>query len=111
MEDHRASKTGEPRTTYGKIVADSDSRVDLQEILFMTCLSLSKQYPNEDISTFEKHFEKAYEWIIEKNSESGYLKFYVDQKKIKDLDDLRNIIKNKNFIKAEYLKIYNKHHE
>lgn len=108
VEDHRASNEEEPRSIYGEIIADCDRSIDLLEIMYKTKSGLPSKYPQEDFSSFEREFEKAYEWIIAKNSKNGYMRFYIDEKKKQELEDLRNMIHNKEYIKQEYKKLYEK---
>lgn len=106
VEDHRASSDNVPRSIYGMIIADSDKNVDLSEIILRTHLCIKTKYPDIDLSTFENEFEKAYEWIIDKDSENGYLKFYLDKDKELKKEDLHRLVKNKEYIKQEYSKVY-----
>ncbi len=107
IEDHRASRQQEPRSIYGMIISDSDRNVDLDEILLRTHLCIQTKFPNIDLSDFEKEFEKAYEWIIEKDSEDGYLNFYLDKNKQKRVKELHRQVANKELIKEKYYIIYN----
>lgn len=106
VEDHRASLDKKPRSIYGMIISDSDKNVDLHEIILRTHLCIKTKYPDEDLSTFEKEFEKAYEWIIQKDSESGYLKFYLNKEKEEKLEKLHKQVKDKDYIREEYKKVY-----
>lgn len=106
VEDHRASSQKEPRSIYGKIIADSDKNVDLNEIILRTHLCIKAKFPNEDLSDFDKEFEKAYEWIVEKDSEQGYLNFYLNREKASLLEKLHKEVTNKSLIKEKYKKIY-----
>lgn len=104
--EHRASGEDIPTTFYGKIIADADKSVDLKEILIRTHLGIKAKYPNEDLSTFEKEFAQAYKWILEKDGDRGYLIFYLDNDKEKKLKELHNLVKDEDYIRKEYYKIY-----
>jgi len=106
--DHRASKRETPRSIYGKIVADSDKNVDLYQILMRTHLCIKTKYPNENLETFEKEFEKAYEWVMEKDSKEGYLKFYINKEKDEKLETLHHQVKNKTLVKELYRSVWKK---
>lgn len=106
--DHRASKKEVPRSIYGMIIADSDKNVDLYEILMRTHLCIKTKYPNENLETFDREFEKAYEWVIEKDSKDGYLKFYINKEKEEQLDTLHHQVKNKALVKGIYQRICEK---
>lgn len=90
------------------IISDSDRNVDLNEILLRTHLCIQRKFPNLDLNYFEMEFEKAYEWIVEKDSIDGYLNFYLDKQKQEKLDELHKQVSNKQFIKDKYYIIYNK---
>lgn len=108
VEDHRASKKQIPRSIYGMIISDSDRNVDLYEILLRTHLCIQTKFPNLDLNDFEIEFEKAYEWIVEKDSKDGYLNFYLDKEKQERLSKLHKQVANKQLIKEKYRIIYNK---
>lgn len=90
------------------IISDSDRNVDLNEILLRTHLCIQTKFPNLDLNDFEMEFEKAYKWIVEKDSIDGYLNFYLDKQKQEKLDELHKQVSNKQFIKDKYYIIYNK---
>lgn len=107
VEDHRASNSTTPRSIYGKIVADSDHSVDLEEMLVMTHQALKQRHPDLDMKDNEKVFETAYEWILAKNSKNGYLKYYIDKKKELQHKLMQEQILDKEYIKKAYFKINN----
>lgn len=104
VEDHRAHY--EPRNIYGQIISDADKSVDLKDILIRTHLGIKSKFPDKNLETFEAEFNAAYDWILKKDSEKGYMKFYLDDDKKKALIILHNLVKNKDYIKKEYYKIY-----
>jgi len=81
VEDHRASNTHEPRTIYGKIIAEADRDIDPETVLRRTTQFGLKHYPE---LSFDEHFERAYQHVEEKYGEHGYLKLWLDTKKNKD---------------------------
>jgi len=78
IEDHRASNKNIPRTTYGKIIAEADRDISVQTILRRTIQFGLKKYPAEN---FEFHFARAYEHIVNKYGENGYLKLCLHSEK------------------------------
>lgn len=76
VEDHRASNKHEPRTIYGKIVAESDRMISAETIIRRTIQYGLKNYPNK---TKEEHFARFVEHIMEKYAEGGYLKLWIPQ--------------------------------
>ena len=63
MEDHRASNTREPRTIYGKIIAEADRIIDADTIMTRTVQYGLSHYPT---LTKEEHIERAVTHIHEK---------------------------------------------
>lgn len=76
VEDHRASSDHEPRTIYGKIVAEADRLIDKDTILRRTIQYGFKHYP--DIGK-EAQIQRALDHLYEKYAEGGYLKLWIPQ--------------------------------
>lgn len=97
VEDHRASSKHAPRTIYGAIVAEADRHIDPETILRRTLQFGMKQNPNAD---FEWHFERAYEHMLEKYAEGGYMRLWLNSKRnVEGLAKLREIIGNKGLMR------------
>lgn len=93
VEDHRASSKNAPRTIYGAIVAEADRHIDPETILRRALQFGMKQNPDAD---FEWHFERAYEHMLEKYAEGGYMRLWLNSKRnVEGLAQLRAIINNK----------------
>ena len=104
VEDHRASNDYEPRTIYGKIIAEADRDIDPDIVILRTVLFGLKHYP--DLS-FEDHFVRAYDHIEEKYGPNGYLKLWLETKKNRDgLNHIHELLKDKNEMKTIILKHY-----
>lgn len=73
-EDHRASGTSEPRSIYGKIVAEADRVIDASTIIRRTIQFGFKHYP--DLGR-EGHLERAVSHLKEKYGRGGYLKLWI----------------------------------
>lgn len=73
-EDHRASGKSEPRSIYGKIVAEADRVIDTDTIIRRTIQFGHKHYP--DLSPAE-HLERAVSHLKEKYGRGGYLKLWI----------------------------------
>lgn len=76
VEDHRASSGHEPRSIYGKIVAEADRLLDGDTILRRTIQYGLDHYP---LLSREEHIERALEHLEEKYGEGGYLKLWIPQ--------------------------------
>lgn len=97
VEDHRASSTSAPRTIYGAIVAEADRHIDPETILRRTLQFGMKQHPEAD---FEWYFERAYQHMLEKYAEGGYMRLWLHSKRnVEGLKALRAIINDKQYMK------------
>lgn len=101
IEDHRASKTGEPRNIYGKILASADKTITI-EIFFRR----TYEYGEEHYGNIgkEEHIKKAWEHAITKFGKEGYAakKDYIENAyREKALKELQDLIDNK----EEFLKV------
>ena len=93
VEDHRASSKHAPRTIYGAIVAEADRHIDPETILRRALQFGMKQNPDAD---FEWHFDRAYEHMLEKYAEGGYMRLWLNSKRnVEGLTALRAIIHDK----------------
>ena len=73
-EDHRASGDREPRSIYGKLVAEADRLIDAETIIRRTILFGFKHYP--DLGR-EGHIARAIAHLKEKYGRGGYLKLWI----------------------------------
>ena len=73
-EDHRASGTSDPRSIYGKIVAEADRVIDAETIIRRTIQFGFKHYP--DLGR-EGHMQRAVDHLREKYGRGGYLKLWI----------------------------------
>ncbi len=75
-EDHRASNKHEPRSIYGKIIAEADRDIDGATIIRRTIQYGLKHYPTLDK---EGHFERFLDHMANKYAEGGYLKLWIPE--------------------------------
>ena len=73
-EDHRASGENEPRSIYGKLVAEADRLIDGETIIRRTIQFGFKHYPELGR---EGHIDRAIGHLIEKYGRGGYLKLWI----------------------------------
>ena len=73
-EDHRASGASEPRSLYGKIVAEADRVIDQEMIIRRTIQFGHKHYPD---LTPDEHIARAVSHLKEKYGRGGYLKLWI----------------------------------
>ena len=75
--DHRASSDHEPKSIYGKIVADGDRKLDFNTYMRRTVQFNLHQFPN---LTKKEYFEKVIEHMREKYGRGGYIKLWLNYK-------------------------------
>ncbi len=99
-EDHRASNTGEPRTIYGRIIAEADRIIDGETIIRRTIQYGLSHYPELDR---EGHFRRFMEHMSEKYAEGGYLKCWIPESpNAQRLKEFRNHLKDAEFIRKRF---------
>ena len=93
IEDHRASGKNEPRTIYGKIVAEADRDISMETIIYRSIAFSIDKFPLDDYS---QQLERVYFHIENKYGENGYLKLWIETpKNTKGLQQLRQLIEDK----------------
>lgn len=104
VEDHRASSSRQPRSIYGKIVAEADRDIDKHEI-FLRAIQYGKEnYPEKDK---EEQWQRFSDHMDEKYSNHGYIKLWIpNSPNEKELKELRSIIEDKTMLKVEFEKIW-----
>lgn len=104
VEDHSGSRSIEPRSIYGKIVSDADRDVDVR-ILAKRQLPTSIKYYKE-LVTFEEHFERCYQYILERNKKKFNL--WTENEEIQRLMELfKKQFLDKDYTKAIYQEEWN----
>lgn len=92
-EDHRASAKCEPRSIYGRIVAEADRAIEPMSILRRTVQYGLAHYPH---LTKEEHWNRTLEHLAEKYAEGGYLRLWISESdNATKLEELREIIKDR----------------
>lgn len=101
VEDHRASTSRQPRSIYGKIVAEADRDIDVHEIFLRAILFGKENYPDKNK---EEQWKRFAAHMDEKYSSNGYIKLWIPNSPNETaLKQLRSIIENK----AELHKYFN----
>lgn len=104
VEDHRASTDHEPRSIYGKIVAEADRIIDSDITLRRTVQYGLKQNPTADE---EWHYRRFYKHLMEKYAPGGYLKlWFPDSKNAERLKELQAIIADETLLKPVFHRLY-----
>lgn len=105
-EDHRASSDHEPRTIYGKIIAEADRQIIPESIILRTVQYGFKHYPELDK---EGHWLRTCEHMAEKYDIGGYLKLWIpESRNAEGLASLREIIHNKSRLREYFEAAFNK---
>ena len=73
-EDHRASSDHEPRSLYGRIIAEADRFIDADTIILRTAQFSLANYPT---LSHEEHIERCVSHLREKYGDGGYLKLWI----------------------------------
>lgn len=103
-EDHRASGTSEPRSIYGKIVAEADRVIDAETIIRRTIQFGFKHYP--DLGR-EGHMQRAVDHLREKYGRGGYLKLWIPwSDNATRLSALQDTIADDEAIRLEVARMY-----
>lgn len=72
VEDHRASSSRQPRSIYGKIVAEADRDIDVHEI-FLRAIQYGKENnPDDDKEQQWERFSQHMDENIQETDTSGY---------------------------------------
>lgn len=103
-EDHRASAKAEPRSIYGKIVAEADRLIDKETIIRRTLLYGMSRYP--DMSPSEQT-ARALEHLYDKYGEGGYLRLWIPwSDNAGKLRELRALLADRSAAEAEVARLY-----
>ena len=106
VEDHRASASREPRSIYGKIVAEADRDLE-PEVVFTRAILFGIEHNPElnkegQWARFNHHMEEKY-------STNGYMRLWIPgSPNEKKLREVRETIANKKQLRVVFDKIYEK---
>lgn len=102
-EDHRASSDHEPRTIYGRIVAEADRFIDADTIIRRTIMYGEEHYPTLGR---EEQFQRMVSHLREKYGRNGYLRlWFQDSPNAQRLRELQDIIDDEAALKQIYEKL------
>ena len=103
-EDHRASADHEPRSIYGRIVAEADRIIDTNIVLRRTVQFGLKHYPELGK---EQQYERFVEHLNEKYAPGGYMKlWFPESKNALQLRKLQSVICNEKQLRSLFENIY-----
>ena len=105
-EDHRASSGHEPRSIYGKIVAEADRLITPQKVIRRTIQYGLDHYPELDK---EGQYRRFREHLLEKYSDNGYLRLWIPESdNAVRLEELRKIIRDEKAMREAFESSYSK---
>ena len=110
-EDHRASSGHEPRSIYGKIVAEADRLISPEKVIRRTIQFGLDHHPELDK---EGQYQRFREHLLEKYSDTGYLRLWIPESdNAPKLEELRKIIRDESKTREAFEQTYEKtkHHE
>ena len=104
-EDHRASSDHEPRTIYGRIVAEADRIIDSETIVRRALQYGLKHEPGLDR---EGQYNRLMEHMREKYDYGGYLKLWIPQgDNARRLEQFRRLLHDEAAFRQLFDKIFN----
>ena len=99
-EDHRASSGHEPRSIYGKIVAEADRLILPEKVIRRTIQFGLEHYPELDK---ERQYQRFRTHMEEKYSETGYLRLWLpESENAPRLEALRGIIRDEKALRGAF---------
>jgi len=105
-EDHRASSSHEPRTIYGRIVAEADRIIDSETIVRRALQYGLKHEPDLDR---EGQYQRLMEHMREKYDYGGYLKLWIPESdNARNLEEFRRILADEKTFRNLFDTIYDK---
>lgn len=104
-EDHRASSGHEPRTIYGRIVAEADRIIDSETIVRRALQYGMSHEPGLDR---EAQYRRLMDHMLEKYAEGGYLKLWIPYgDNARRLKEFRQTLADEQEFRALFDNIYN----
>lgn len=104
VEDHRASASHQPRSLYGKIVAEADRDINTDTVFRRAIQFGLERYPELDE---EKQWERFHKHMIEKYSRNGYIKLWIpNSPNRKRLNEIQAIIEDTDRLRQWFVRIY-----
>lgn len=103
-EDHRASSGHEPRSIYGKIVAEADRLILPETVIRRTIQYTRDHFPDYDK---EQQYQRFREHLLEKYSDTGYLRLWIPESdNATRLEALRKIIRDESRMREAFEKAF-----
>ena len=105
-EDHRASSGHEPRSIYGKIVAEADRLISPEKVIRRTIQFGLDHHPELDK---EGQYQRFREHLLEKYSDTGYLRLWLpESENAPRLEELRRTIRDEKLMREAFEQNFDK---
>lgn len=109
VEDHRASASRQPRSIYGKIVAEADRCLEPETVIRRTVQFGLSNYPGLDR---EGQWLRMKKHVAEKYSVNGYIKLWIQgSENERQLNTLRQLIADERLLRSWFDRIYDEENE
>ena len=104
VEDHRASSSRQPRSIYGKLVAEADRDLEPEEV-FRRAVEFGLEH-NPEMGK-EEQWARFHAHILEKYSREGYIKLWIPNSPNEQyLKEIHNIIDDKDKLRRTFDTLY-----
>lgn len=104
VEDHRASSSRQPRSLYGKIVAEADRELELETVFSRTILYGIEHYPDMDK---EAQWERFKQHMQEKYSVNGYIRLWIPNSPNEQrLHEIRRVLADEIELRRHFDRLY-----
>lgn len=105
-EDHRASNGHEPRSIYGKIVAEADRLISPEKVIRRTIQFTQDHFPDYNK---EQQYQRFREHLMEKYSDTGYLRLWLpESENAPRLEELRKTIRDERKMREAFDREFDK---
>ena len=103
-EDHRASLDHEPRSIYGRIIAEADRQIEPETIVRRTVQYGLAHYPS---LSREEHWQRTLDHLHEKYAAGGYLRLWIPESpNAAKLAELRTLIADEARLRVLFEEIF-----
>lgn len=108
VEDHRASSSRQPRSIYGKIVAEADRDLDPETVFIRAIQYGLENYPEKNE---EEQWQRFAAHMDDKYSVNGYIRLWIPgSPNAKRLRKIQDVIDDKKQLRRIFERIYKANH-
>ena len=108
VEDHRASSSRQPRSLYGKIVAEADRELELETVFTRAVQYGFEHYPEMDENA---QWERFRQHMQEKYSANGYIRLWIPNSPNEQrLREIRRVLADEAELRRYFDRLYGNLH-